>query len=198
MSHLSDVAEQALALTDPAAEVEVTVTESTQALTRFANSYIHQNVAEDGPAITVKVAIDGRIASATGNRTGKEDLERLVSEAVASARLQPEDPEWPGLNLGPDQARTRFIEFACDRKTLSRCHRPSQRCILVFFRQGRHRTAYHDRSLSCDQLGHFLDSVSAGINDTVGVFEHPFCFPERLKAPDRVGENCGTLTARSG
>jgi predicted Zn-dependent protease len=97
MSRLSDVAEQALALVDPAAEAEITVGEGTQALTRFANSYIHQNVAEEGPAVTVKVALDGQIASATGNRTGKEDLERLVGEAVASARLQPVDPDWPGL-----------------------------------------------------------------------------------------------------
>jgi predicted Zn-dependent protease len=97
MSRLSTIAQQALALIDPAAEAEVTVAEGTQALTRFANSYIHQNVAEEGPAVTVKVALGGRIASATSNRVGKDDLARTVSEAVASARLQPEDPEWPGL-----------------------------------------------------------------------------------------------------
>jgi predicted Zn-dependent protease len=37
------------------------------------------------------------VASATTNRIGPEGLERLVASVTALARLQPVDPDWPGL-----------------------------------------------------------------------------------------------------
>ncbi|MCI0678922.1 MAG: TldD/PmbA family protein, partial [Actinobacteria bacterium] len=97
MSRLTDIAEQVLAQVDPAAEAEVQIGEGSEALTRFANSYIHQNVAEEGPQVTLKVAIDGRVASATTNRVSDEGLRRVVSDATEAARLQPVDPDWPGV-----------------------------------------------------------------------------------------------------
>lgn len=97
MSRLTDIAEQVLAQVDPAAEAEVHIGEGSEALTRFANSYIHQNVAEEGPQVTLKVAIDGRVASATTNRVSDEGLRRVVSDATEAARLQPVDPDWPGV-----------------------------------------------------------------------------------------------------
>jgi hypothetical protein len=45
MSRLSDVAEQVLGMVEAGAEAEVKVIEGTEALTRSANSYIHQTVA---------------------------------------------------------------------------------------------------------------------------------------------------------
>jgi predicted Zn-dependent protease len=97
MSELAALAEQTLALVDPGIEAEVTVNDGTSALTRFANSYIHQNVAEEGARVTLKIALDGKVASATTNRVGSEGLERLVADVTESARLQPVDPDWPGL-----------------------------------------------------------------------------------------------------
>ena len=47
------------------AEAEIVVTGGESALTRFANSFIHQNVGEDADTVTLRVAIGGRVASGT-------------------------------------------------------------------------------------------------------------------------------------
>ncbi len=80
------------------AEAEVTVERGTAALTRFANSFIHQNVAEETNHIVLRVALDGRTATARldGPADG-EALERLVGGALESARVRPVDPDWPGV-----------------------------------------------------------------------------------------------------
>ncbi|HEY8632787.1 MAG TPA: hypothetical protein VIL50_06495, partial [Candidatus Limnocylindrales bacterium] len=45
------------------AEVEVTIRQGTEALTRFANGFIHQNVASEINHVLLRVAVDGRNAS---------------------------------------------------------------------------------------------------------------------------------------
>lgn len=95
MSRL-DICEQVLDLVGDRAEAQVRVTGGRDALTRFANSFIHQNVAEDGLSVNLKVAIDGKVASATTTRTGQDALKRLVEDAIQAARLRPADPDWPG------------------------------------------------------------------------------------------------------
>ncbi|HSL32428.1 MAG TPA: metallopeptidase TldD-related protein, partial [Candidatus Limnocylindrales bacterium] len=81
-----------------AAEAEATVTRGVSALTRFANSFIHQNVAEDLSHVVLRVALDGRVASVRldGPSTDRR-LASLVDSAIESARVSPIDPEWPGL-----------------------------------------------------------------------------------------------------
>jgi predicted Zn-dependent protease len=80
------------------AEAEVTVRAGTAALTRFANSFIHQNVAEDVGSVSLRVAVDGRVASSAldGSAAG-EALARLVDGVFEAARVRPVDPDWPGL-----------------------------------------------------------------------------------------------------
>src|SRR5207253_9859693 len=72
------------------AEAEVTVTSGRSGLTRFANSFIHQNVAESGQWARLKVVVDGRLATASTSRltTGLKDL---VERALEAARLRPVD-----------------------------------------------------------------------------------------------------------
>ena len=80
------------------AEVEATVTHGVSALTRFANSRIHQNVAEDLSRVLLRVALDGRVASIRlDGPTGEERLGRLVESAIEAARVRPIDPDWPGI-----------------------------------------------------------------------------------------------------
>ena len=75
------------------------------ALTRFANSCIHQNVSEDTSAVRLEVTVDGgRTAVALTNRTDAEGLAAVVERALAAAALRPEDSEWPGL-AEPEPAR---------------------------------------------------------------------------------------------
>lgn len=89
--------EQVLDLVGDRAEAIVSATTGVSALTRFANSVIHQNVAEDATSVFVKVIVDGRYASASTTQTEGEALARLVDRTIEAARLRPPDPEWPGL-----------------------------------------------------------------------------------------------------
>ncbi len=58
------------------------------ALTRFANNTIHQNVAEQTLGISVRAVVDGRTARSSTNKTDDESLRRVVSSA-AQSRAQP-------------------------------------------------------------------------------------------------------------
>ena len=80
------------------AEAEVRVQLGTLALTRFANSFIHQNVAEELAQVSVRLAQDGRVA--TSRLDGPADaaaLDALVAGVFEAARVSPVDPDWPGL-----------------------------------------------------------------------------------------------------
>jgi len=94
---LLDVCESVLRLAGTDAEAEVTVTAGRESLTRFATSFIHQNVADDVRDVHLRIALDGRVAEARANQTDAETLSRLVRSTLEAARLQPVDPGWPGL-----------------------------------------------------------------------------------------------------
>jgi predicted Zn-dependent protease len=97
----ADLAERVLGMIrDRAAsvEAEVLVHAGTLALTRFANSTIHQNVAEDVNRVSIRLALDGRVASSRlDGRAGELDLSALVDGLFDAARVSPVDPDWPGL-----------------------------------------------------------------------------------------------------
>lgn len=86
-----------VALVGDRAEAEATVVSGRSALTRFANSAIHQNVADDHVSVRLRVVVDGRSATVLTNRLAGDALDRLVERALAAAALRPRDPEWPGL-----------------------------------------------------------------------------------------------------
>jgi predicted Zn-dependent protease len=94
---LLDACDRVLARVGDSAEAEVTVASGTDALTRFATSFIHQNVADAVSRIHLRVALDGHVAEAFGNQTDDDALDRLVRSATEAARLRPPDPGWPGL-----------------------------------------------------------------------------------------------------
>ncbi|MER7461178.1 metallopeptidase TldD-related protein [Micromonospora sp. NPDC126480] len=81
----------------PAAEAEAVVTRAGLALTRFANSFIHQNVAESGVGVRLRLHVDGRTAAGSGSVVTPDGLRALVERTLAAARLCPPDPAWPGL-----------------------------------------------------------------------------------------------------
>ncbi|MEV0457868.1 TldD/PmbA family protein [Catellatospora methionotrophica] len=94
------IAEQVLDLAAralPGAEVDVTAHAVHRALTRFANSRIHQNVAEDTVSVRLRAHLDGRTVTTTTTLTGPEGLTSLVSRTAAAVRSAPRDPGWPGL-----------------------------------------------------------------------------------------------------
>ncbi len=78
-------------------EIEAIASEETQALTRFANNAIHQNVAERSTQLSVRPVIEGRTARATTNRLDPEGIRTVVAEAIAITRLTEPDPDLPPL-----------------------------------------------------------------------------------------------------
>ncbi|WP_319459430.1 TldD/PmbA family protein [Micromonospora sp. RTP1Z1] len=103
-------------LAGPGAQSEVTVTAHHLALTRFANSFIHQNVAESGRAVRLRLHVEGRTAAGSGSLVDADGLTALVERTLAAARLCPPDPAWPGLTpptpLPPCPATDGATEYA--------------------------------------------------------------------------------------
>ncbi|GLY95728.1 metallopeptidase TldD-related protein [Actinoplanes sp. NBRC 103695] len=79
------------------AEAEAMVHHSAEALTRFANSAIHQNVADATTTVRLRLHVDGRTATGSTTVTDAAGLESLVDRTVAAARLTPVDEAWAGL-----------------------------------------------------------------------------------------------------
>lgn len=91
-------------------EAEVTLLVEDQALTRFANNTIHQNVAQRNVRLAVRAVIDGGIGVAMTNRVNEEGQRWVAGQATAMARLQLPDPDFAGLPVGgtPRQAKTYY------------------------------------------------------------------------------------------
>jgi predicted Zn-dependent protease len=92
-----ETAQRLVDLVGDRAEAEAACSTGRSALTRFANSSIHQNVANDYVWARVRVAVGGRVASASTDRPTDEGLQRLVERSLAAAAMRAVDPEWPGL-----------------------------------------------------------------------------------------------------
>ncbi len=86
------LAERVLGFSD-ADETEVHIDFVADALTRFANNTIHQNVAERTLSVSVRTVFDGRTARATTNKTDDDSLRRAVAASAALARSQPRNPD---------------------------------------------------------------------------------------------------------
>ncbi|GAB3870128.1 TldD/PmbA family protein [Dactylosporangium cerinum] len=95
MSDETDLAARVLKLVGDGVEAEVVVERGAVSLTRFANSYIHQNVADETTTVRLRLHADGR--TATASSTVVDGVEDFVHRTVASMRLAPADPTWPGL-----------------------------------------------------------------------------------------------------
>jgi predicted Zn-dependent protease len=91
----------ARALRSGASEAEVLVTGDDSSLTRFANSEIHQNVAESSRSVNLRYVSGKRIAVLSSGRTDDDGLRLLVERAAAVVRNVEELDDWAGLP-GPD------------------------------------------------------------------------------------------------
>jgi predicted Zn-dependent protease len=140
-----DLAQRVLGLLGQAvgagAEAEVSIDRRELALTRFANSYIHQNVADSVTSVRLRLHFDGRTAGASTTIVDTDGLRHLVERTIAAVRLSPSDPGWPGLappaalfgpgtvdegtaNASPDERAERvraFIDAAGELTTAGYC-----------------------------------------------------------------------------
>lgn len=91
-SEIHRIAERIFRLSE-ADETEVTLEAVADAVTRFANNAVHQNMAEQSHLISVRTVFDGRTARATTNKTDEESLRRVVAASSELARQQPKNPD---------------------------------------------------------------------------------------------------------
>ncbi len=79
------------------AAAEVVVTRESSALTRFANSFIHQNVAEDVTTVHLGLFADGRLARGASRVTTDDGVGALIERTLAAAAASPVDEHFPGF-----------------------------------------------------------------------------------------------------
>ena len=96
LTGVKQILDRALALSK-ADETHVTLEATDSALTRFARNAIHQNVSEVEATLQVRAVFGRRVGSASTNDLSPDGIARTVERAGLIARLQPENPEWPGL-----------------------------------------------------------------------------------------------------
>ncbi len=102
-----DALEAALAAS-PADQTEIVLLRDVTALTRYANSEIHQNVRQENSRAAVRVAVGGSTARVFTNAVDQAGLESAIAEAVALARLQAPNPRFhslpaPGSGTPPEE-----------------------------------------------------------------------------------------------
>ena len=106
-----------MATTAGATEAEALVTADDAQLTRFANSEIHQNVAETNAGLNLRFVIGKRVGVASTGRLDEDGLRRVVERAAAIARNVEELGDWGGLP-SPDGAAPQLgVAFATGTAT---------------------------------------------------------------------------------
>jgi predicted Zn-dependent protease len=130
-------------------ETEAVLLGRGEQLTRFANNSIHQHVAETNRYLVVRAALGRRVGVAASNDLTGAGLERVVETAIATAKLRPEDPGFPGLPApaglpevtGFDEATARCSPVERARAVHVVCRRAEEAgCVAA----GAFRTAVHE------------------------------------------------------
>ena len=81
----------------PCDQAEAILYATDNALTRFADSAIHQNVAEKNVMISVRAVLGKRIGAAKGNQATKEEVAATAARARDLARVAAEDDNFISL-----------------------------------------------------------------------------------------------------
>ncbi len=94
-------------------------------LTRFANSFIHQNVYENNCQVLFRTVLGKRVGVASTNSLVDADLKQTLDNSIEIARSRAEDPKFPGL---PKAGK--YKKFNTFDKATARCT-PMQRARTV-------------------------------------------------------------------
>lgn len=165
-ARLAEQAVDAVRAAAPGADAEVTVSLAQQALTRFANSRIHQNVADETATVALRVHLDGRTSSLTTAANGV-DVSAVVTDAIDAARNGPADPGWPGVAPPADvdaatdappastpaeraEAVRAFVDAAGGLEAAGYCR--DRRETIVFANSAGHRAVQHVGSAAFDGI----------------------------------------------
>ncbi len=114
-----------------AEQTEVLMLSEDTKLTRFANSRIHQNVAERNVEVRVRAVSRKKVGVASINDLSDAALQRVVENALEIALLQPENPDFHSL---PEPRRVAevdaFVQATADCTAQQRAQAVSTICKL--------------------------------------------------------------------
>jgi PmbA protein len=130
LERMRQVVQQVLAYST-ADQTEVLLLSEDTALTRFANSRIHQNVAESNSQVRVRAVSGKRCGVASINDLSDAALRQVAQSALGIARLQPENPDFqslPGPKPLPDVDA--FVQATADCTPQHRARQVATICEL--------------------------------------------------------------------
>ncbi|MBS3782027.1 MAG: TldD/PmbA family protein [Candidatus Thermoplasmatota archaeon] len=78
-------------------EIEVRITKSDTALTRYANSQIHQNIGQEDLDVSIRAVFGNKTGAASTNSLELDSLKKCLSTAEKIAKYQEGDPDFKGL-----------------------------------------------------------------------------------------------------
>ena len=115
------------------AECELKMMHSKSALTRFANSQIHQNVDEESADVFLTLHNDSKTITMSTNLTALKNPKDFVTKAIDSLSKSPIDKGWAGLpdvsesfnglskitESSPDERANKVKEFVSEGKQMN-------------------------------------------------------------------------------
>jgi PmbA protein len=203
-SELRRIAERVFKLSD-ADETEVMIDVTSDALTRFANNTIHQNVAEQGLTISVRTVFDGRTARATTNRTDEESLARVVAASATIAKSQARIPHMLPVPGAQKPARVaRFFDATASFTAQDRAKAVARVCAAATKRKQTVAGIFSSgamQSALANSRGLFLTHEQTRAEFSVTVLEPDSSGWQKANSPDvtkifpdaladRAGEKC--------
>ena len=115
-----------------AEETEVHLDETLDALTRFANNGIHQNVAEHGLTVSVRTVLDGKTSRVTTNKLDEDSLRAAVESSLSLAASQPKAPHLLPMPGKQRYARVqRFVKATAELSAEGRARAVRKACDLA-------------------------------------------------------------------
>jgi len=84
-------------------EIEVRIIKSDTALTRYANSQIHQNIGQEDLDVSIRAVFSNKTGAASTNSLELDSLKRCLSKAEKIAKYQEGDPDFKGLPKPKEQ-----------------------------------------------------------------------------------------------
>ena len=128
-TQLKDIADRAIGMSR-AEQTEILLFATHSALTRFANSYIHQNVEDTSVEVSVRAVVGKKVGVAGTNMLSDQSLRAVVERATTLAEHQHENEDFRSLPspapvsgadawvqrtaaFGPDD-RTHVVAAICD------------------------------------------------------------------------------------
>lgn len=113
---ITNIADTAIQHTK-AEQIEISIFNQDQALTRFANNYIHQNVNESNTVFLVRVAFGKKIGSASTNSLEPEKIKKTIGWAEEIAHFQKENKDFVTF---PAVKRTAYKKIDTYSKNIAR------------------------------------------------------------------------------